>query len=159
MHGFDSTYNDRLREAWGKFINNEPYDYSFIRPEFTNHGFVPVLTWWIHMNSKTALLPPMTCKRGWEDNKFLIENYQALYGKAVLHSERLRFYLLLADKDGYILDLIGDQDIIEARQVVFKAGGRCKPQRTICRYQHHRYGTFLEKAHSDVGRRTLCKTS
>ena len=33
MHGFDSTYNDRLREAWGKFINNEPYDYSFIRPE------------------------------------------------------------------------------------------------------------------------------
>ncbi|HQC82862.1 MAG TPA: hypothetical protein PLD22_06015, partial [Bacillota bacterium] len=73
MHGFDSTYNDRLREAWGKFINNEPYDYSFIRPEIYE-SWVRSRSYLVDpYNSKTALLPPDDLQKRMEDNKFLIE--------------------------------------------------------------------------------------
>ncbi len=113
MHGFDSTYNDRLREAWEKFINNEPFDYSFIRPEIyeswvrsRSHLVDPY-------NSKTALLPPDDLQKRMEDNKFLIEITRPYMEKLYSIVKGSGFYLLLADKDGYILDLIGDHDIIE----------------------------------------------
>lgn len=70
MHGFDSTYNDRLREAWGKFINNEPYDYSFIRPEIYE-SWVRSRSYLVDpYNSKQLSCPPMTCKRGWKTTSF-----------------------------------------------------------------------------------------
>lgn len=113
MHGFDSTYNDRLREAWGKFINNEPYDYSFIRPEIYE-SWVRSRSYLVDpYNSKTALLPPDDLQKRMEDNKFLIEITRPYMEKLYSIVKGSGFYLLLADKDGYILDLIGDQDIIE----------------------------------------------
>lgn len=48
-----------------------------------------------------------------EDNKFLIEITRPYMEKLYSIVKGSGFYLLLADKDGYILDLIGDQDIIE----------------------------------------------
>jgi len=113
MHSYDSAYNDRLLEAWEKFINNEIFDYSFIRPE--------ILESWIRSrsylvdpyNSKTALLPPDDLKKRIEDNKFLIEITRPYMEKLYSVVRGSGFYLLLVDKDGYILDLIGDQDIIE----------------------------------------------
>jgi len=113
MYGFDSTYNDRLREAWGKFINNEPYDYSFIRPEIYE-SWVRSRSYLVDpYNSKTALLPPDDLQKRMEDNKFLIEITRPYMEKLYSIVKGSGFYLLLADKDGYILDLIGDQDIIE----------------------------------------------
>lgn len=80
---------------------------------FTNHGFVPVLTWWIHIIQKQLSCPPDDLQKRMEDNKFLIEITRPYMEKLYSIVKGSGFYLLLADKDGYILDLIGDQDIIE----------------------------------------------
>ncbi len=113
MHNYDPVYNERLLSAWEKFINNEAYDYSFIRQE--------ILESWKRSrsylvdpyHSKTALLPPDELDKRIRDNQFLIEITRPYMEKLYSVVKGSGFYLLLVDKDGYILDLIGDQEIIQ----------------------------------------------
>lgn len=112
MIQYNDAYQHRLNSAWKSFIAFRDADYSFLRPE--------ILTSWkrsrdFHVNPhdiKTQLLDINTIELLLEKNAFLIQTvrpYMELLYSIVKGSG---FYLMLCDKDGYILDLLGDEDII-----------------------------------------------
>jgi transcriptional regulator of acetoin/glycerol metabolism len=102
-----------LRQVWKKFINNESYDCSFIRPEIHES--------WVRSRSfqvnpylpKTNLLDTPTLNQKINTNLKLIETVHPYISKLFSIVKGSGFYLLLCDKDGYILDLVGDKEIIE----------------------------------------------
>lgn len=114
MAQFTKKYQDRLKVAWEKFIRNEDYDYSFMRPE--------VLESWKRSRDagvdprgiNTSLLCEEELEKRISENRELIDivhpYIENLYS---IVSKGSGFYILFCDKDGYILDLIGDDDIIE----------------------------------------------
>ncbi len=114
MPQFTKKYQERLKVAWESFIHNEEYDYSFMRPE--------VLASWERsreagvdpLGMNTALLNEVELEERIRTNQELIDivhpYVENLYS---IVSKGSGFYILFCDKDGYILDLVGDDDIIE----------------------------------------------
>lgn len=113
MFIYDSSYNEKLMGCWEKFINNESCDLSMVRPE--------ILDSWHRSRSylvdpyrpKTTILPPQELDQRIERNRLLIDISRPYMEKLYSVVKGSGFYLLLVDKDGYILDLIGDSEIIE----------------------------------------------
>lgn len=110
---FTQEYQASLKVAWNRFIENKNYDYSFIRPE--------ILTSW--ERSRKAEVDPFESNHAplkGEELNIRINSHLALIEVVHPYLENLfsvvkgsGFYILLCDKDGYILDLLGDNDIIE----------------------------------------------
>ncbi|MGI6766365.1 MAG: sigma-54-dependent Fis family transcriptional regulator [Lentihominibacter sp.] len=114
MSQFTKEYQDHLKIAWEKFIQNEEYDYSFIRPE--------VLDSWKRSRDagvdprgiSTPLLCEEELKKRMSANRELIDIVHPYIDNLYsIVSKGSGFYILFCDKDGYILDLVGDEDIIE----------------------------------------------
>lgn len=113
MVSYDEHYNQLLEIAWKKFITHAEYDYSFMRPE--------ILESWERSRSylvdpthpKAAILCAEDLNKRINSNLLLLETARPYMEKLYSIVEGSGFYLLIADKDGYILDLIGDKDIIE----------------------------------------------
>lgn len=109
----DEDYQKNLRLAWAKFINYEDFDSSFIRPE--------ILDSW--KRSRTAEVNP-------HDAGQILLDSESLNIKINLSLELLEivrpymdqlfsivkdsgFFIIFCNKDGFILDLIGDREIVE----------------------------------------------
>ena len=113
MFNFDENYSKLLDIAWKKFINSQEYDYSSIRPE--------ILESWKRsrafsvdpIHSKTTILTPEELNSRINSNLLLLNTARPYMEKLYSIVEGSSSYLLIADKDGYILDMIGDKDIIE----------------------------------------------
>jgi transcriptional regulator of acetoin/glycerol metabolism len=103
---------EKLSAAWDCFVECKDFDYSFMRPE--------ILESWIRSRDfnvdphgrKTELLPGDAVRTKLEENKMLIETVRPYMEHLYAIVEGSGFYLMLCDHDGYILDLIGDSDII-----------------------------------------------
>ncbi len=113
MIQFDHDYMEQLNAAWDCFISGREYDYSFMRPEILE-------SWERSRNYKvdpykrlTEILQPDAIHEKLETNKMLISTVHPYMEKLYSIVEGSGFYLMLSDQDGYILDLIGDRDIIE----------------------------------------------
>lgn len=113
MVTYDENYKNMLDIAWGKFIKNQEYDYSFMRPEILeswkrSRSFLvnPV-------HSKTTILTVEDLNKRINSNILLIETARPYMENLYSIVAGSGFYLLIADKDGYILCLIGDKEIIE----------------------------------------------
>jgi transcriptional regulator of acetoin/glycerol metabolism len=113
MVQFDQEYMENLNAAWDCFIEYKDYDYSFMRPE--------ILESWKRSRDfkvnpykrKTEILTPDDIQIKLEANKVLIETVRPYMERLYSIVEGSGFYLMLSDCEGYILDLIGDKDIIE----------------------------------------------
>lgn len=113
MNNFNEEYQKSLQVAWDKFINNEEYDYSSMRPE--------VLESW-RRSRDAKVSPHETLSNILTDealnirinaNISLIEIVHPYMKNLYSVVQGSGFYILFCDKDGFILDLIGDPDIIE----------------------------------------------
>jgi len=110
-----NTYNnyEKIRKTWDKFIVNEKHDKSYIRPEIYE-------SW---LRSREFNVNPYLSKTKILSQKQLDERVNAnatLIGIVRPYMENLfsivrgsGFYLTLCDKDGYILVILGDEDVIE----------------------------------------------
>jgi transcriptional regulator of acetoin/glycerol metabolism len=112
MIDIDKNY-DEIKGAWNKFINNEDHDKSCIRPVIYNSwlrsrsfGVNPYL-------SKTELLSPAQLNTLINVNLTLIEVVRPYMENLFSIVKGSGFYLTLCDKDGYILNLLGDEEMIE----------------------------------------------
>lgn len=113
MIHFDQNYKDQLHIAWDFFIQNKDYDYSFIRPIIYDS--------WLRSRRfdvnpyqiKTSILSGEFLSKHLNSNIQFIETVRPYMEKLYSIVEGSGFYLLLSDKDGYILDLIGDKEIVE----------------------------------------------
>lgn len=110
---FDESYSKLLDIAWKKFISSQEYDYSSIRPE--------ILESWKRsrafsvdpIHSKTTILTPEELNCRINLNRLLLNTARPYMERLYSIVEGSGSYLLIADKDGYILDMIGDKEIIE----------------------------------------------
>jgi transcriptional regulator of acetoin/glycerol metabolism len=113
MVQFDHEYMEKLNAAWDQFIQFKDFDYSFMRPE--------ILESWIRSRDfkvdpykrKTEILPADEIHAKLEENRMLIETVRPYMEHLYSMVEGSGFYLMLCDQDGYVLDLLGDRDIIE----------------------------------------------
>lgn len=110
---YSEEYNQKLAEAFHHFIKGSEFDYSVVRSV--------VLESWVRSRSygvnpdvkRGALLDRDELNMRINDNIELLEivhpYIQTLYSVV----ENSASYIMFCDKDGYILDLTGDPDMIE----------------------------------------------
>jgi transcriptional regulator of acetoin/glycerol metabolism len=113
MFNFDENYSKLLDIAWKKFINSQEYDYSLIRPEILDSWKRSRAFSVDPIHSKTTILTPEELNSRINSNLLLLNTARPYMEKLYSIVEGSSSYLLIADKDGYILDMIGDKDIIE----------------------------------------------
>lgn len=114
MLPFTQEYKEKLHVAWQRFINydDEDFDYSFIRPiifeswkrsrDFKVNPY----------ERKSLLLTSSQISELIRSNSLLIEIVRPYMERLYSIVKGSGYYLLLCDKDGYILDLIGDPEMI-----------------------------------------------
>ena len=119
LNPIDTDYQDSLKTAWEKFIAGETYDFSCVRPE--------ILASW--KRSKTYGVDPQNpdspanpARRVLDADALNIRINSNLFLIEITHPYMEMIYsivastgsfIMLCDKDGYILDTIGDPDIIQ----------------------------------------------
>ncbi len=110
---YSEEYNQKLATAFHHFIKGNAFDYSIVRPivleswvRSRNYGVNPDV-------KRGALLDRDELNMRINDNIELLEivhpYIQTLYSVV----ENSASYIMFCDKDGYILDLTGDPDMIE----------------------------------------------
>lgn len=110
---YDNDYQKKLRLAWEKFINYEDFDYSFIRPEILNSWKRSRASGVNPYGSSRNILSTESLNIKINSNLDLIDIVHPYMEKLFSIVKGSGFYILLCDKDGFILDLIGDKEIIE----------------------------------------------
>ncbi len=121
---FTEEYRHKLDEAWERFIAyDNGFDYSFIRPfifeswqRSRSHNVNP-------RGRLTFILPQDEIEKRLKENSLLIEVARPYMERLYSVVEGSGYYLLLSDRDGYVLDLIGDQEIIEQGKESFLVVG------------------------------------
>lgn len=110
---YDNDYQKKLRIAWEKFINYEDFDYSFIRPEILDSWKRSRASGVNPYGSSRNILNTESLNIKINSNLDLIDIVRPYMEKLFSIVKDSGFYILLCDKDGFILDLIGDKEIIE----------------------------------------------
>lgn len=110
---FTPEYQAQLIDAWKKFIHYEDADYSLIRPEILESWNRSRAAGVSPHNTAAKILSSDELTIRINSNLDLIEVVRPYMEKLYSIVQGSGFYLLFCDKDGYILDLIGDRSIIE----------------------------------------------
>lgn len=116
QHPNSESYQNRLQTAWEHFINNEDYDYSFIRPQ--------VLESWKRSRAANVnpfrivseILSPDALNLKVNNNMSLIEIVHPYMERLYSIISGTGAYILFTDPEGYLLDYIGDDEIISGGQ-------------------------------------------
>ncbi|MDR1953195.1 MAG: sigma-54-dependent Fis family transcriptional regulator [Clostridiales Family XIII bacterium] len=113
MFRFDAAYGDALKTAWSHLLSGARFDETTVRPTILaswkrslHYGVNP-------HRMKIAILNKADIRERVGKNEQLIKVGNPYMKKMYSIVEGSGFYLMLCDKDGIVLDLIGDSDIIE----------------------------------------------
>ena len=112
---FNQEYQIKLQNAWEHFISNndQNYDYSFIRPVIYE-SWLRSRKYQVNPFEKiTSILNADEIQSREKENNQLIRTVKPYMERLYSIVEGSGYFLLLSDKHGYILDLIGDQEIID----------------------------------------------
>ncbi len=108
---FDTTeeYQERLKLAWLKFVRDEPFDYSFIRPEILE-------SWRVSRYYRVAPYDLTNERLTAAEMEPILKRHRDLIQIARPEMERLysiirgsNAYILLTDNQGIMLDSVGDK--------------------------------------------------
>lgn len=113
MLNFNEEYEKQLIEAFQHFVRNEPYDYSFIRPEIYD-SWVRSRQFEIEYNSpvKIKKLDEKERKKLVQENAVLIETARKHLHKIYDVIKPTGYYIFISDDRGYLLDIISDKDLL-----------------------------------------------
>lgn len=113
MLNFNEEYEKQLIEAFQHFVRNEPYDYSFIRPEIYD-SWVRSRQFEIEYNSpvKIKKLDEKERKKLVQENAVLIETARKHLNKIYDVIKPTGYYIFISDDRGYLLDIISDKDLL-----------------------------------------------
>ena len=114
MVEFNKKYEQQLIEAFQHFIQDEPFDHSFMRKEIYDS--------WVRSKAfHVEYDAPIKIKK-LEDQevKELIQKKSALIEAARKHLSKIYdvikptgYYIFISDERGYLLDIISDHDLME----------------------------------------------
>ena len=112
---FNQEYQDKLQNAWEHFIAGEDqdYDYSFLRPVIFE-SWLRCRNYNVNPYEKiTTILNADEIAKLCSENNQLIKTVRPYMERLYSIVEGSGYFLLLSDKEGYVLDLIGDKEMIE----------------------------------------------
>lgn len=112
---FNQGYQEKLQNAWERFIANEDQDcdYSFIRPVIFE-SWIRCRKYKVNPYEKiTSILSTDEIEKLCSKNSQLIRTVRPYMERLYSIVEGSGYFLLLSDTDGYVLDLIGDKEMIE----------------------------------------------
>ncbi len=112
---FNQEYQEKLQNAWEHFIaaDNENFDYSFIRPVIFE-SWLRCRKYKVNPYEKiTSILNTEEIEKLYSENKDLVRSVRPYMERLYSIVEGSGYFLLLSDKEGYVLDLIGDKEMIE----------------------------------------------
>lgn len=126
-----NDYQLHLKEAWEHFIENKDYDFSFMRPEILdswkrsrNLGVDP-----IEISYKTLSADELNLKINKNINLIgIVHPYLEQIHSIVKGSGS---YILLCDREGYVIDFKGDADIIEKGDTTKLGPGSGRSERSV----------------------------
>ena len=136
MNNMNEAYQQALREAWEKFIAGEDFDFSVVRPE--------VLSSWrrsraFGVNPMNPDSPSNPSRRVLDADSLNIRINANLFLIEITHPYMEMIYsivsstgsfIMLCDKDGYILDSMGDPDIIQQGKRTMLVTGANRSEQT-----------------------------
>ncbi|MDR1246405.1 MAG: sigma-54-dependent Fis family transcriptional regulator [Clostridiales Family XIII bacterium] len=113
MINYNEDYQSKLHSAWENFIACAPYDFSVVRPE--------VLASWDRSRSagvdplliKSLVLSESDINRRLECNSRMIKIVRSYMERIHSIVKDSGFYLMLCDREGIILDIMGDENVID----------------------------------------------
>lgn len=112
---FNQEYQEKLQNAWEHFIASEDQncDYTFIRPVIfeswlrcRNYGVNPY-------KKITSILNTDEIEKLCSENSQLIRTVRPYMERLYSIVDGSGYFLLLSDREGFVLDLIGDKEMIE----------------------------------------------
>lgn len=113
MLDYSDSYREQLKSAWEHFVQGEDGDYSCVRPEILKswersreHGVNPY-------EIKSIIYSEDDIKRNLESHKKFIQIVRPYMEQIYSIVKNSGFYIMLCDDNGIILDLIGDESIID----------------------------------------------
>ncbi|QOX62172.1 PAS domain-containing protein [Anoxybacterium hadale] len=112
---FTKEYQEKLQSAWEHFTSedDEQFDYTFIRPMIFQSWLRSRMYQVNPFEKKTAIMDLSEIAALAKANSRLIKTVRPYMEKLYSIVEGSGYFLLLSDKDGYVLDLIGDHEMIE----------------------------------------------
>jgi transcriptional regulator of acetoin/glycerol metabolism len=113
IYQFTDLYRTRVRAAWEHFIADGDFDYSVVRPEIFASWKRSKAAGVASNKHRFPLLSHEELNIKINSNLGLIEIARPYMENLYSVVQNSGFYIMLCDKDGYILDLIGDRDMIE----------------------------------------------
>lgn len=112
---FNQEYQEKLQIAWEHFIGgkDQNYDYTFIRPVIFE-SWLRCRKYRVNPYEKITLrLSKSEIDKLCIENRELIRTVRPYMERLYSIVEGSGYFLLLSDKEGYVLDLIGDKEMIE----------------------------------------------
>lgn len=124
MINYNKEYMDLLNTAWEKFTTFQDFDFSFMRPEIFQ-SWQRSRDFQVNPKEiKTDISTKEDIEKLSESNDLLISTVRPYMEDLYSIVQGSGFYLMLSDQNGIILDLLGDQDIInEGRKNSFLVVG------------------------------------
>ncbi len=113
---FTAQYKHRLNDAFGHLIKGEEFDHSFMRPAIYESWLRSYAAVGAPGNEKARVLPEEKLTPLLEKNSLLISIVHPYMEKLYSVVRGSGSYILLCDHDGYILDMLGDPDIVSEGQ-------------------------------------------
>lgn len=112
---YNQEYQDKLQIAWEHFISNDDqgFDYSFIRPVIYESWLRSKHYKVNPYEKKTVLLTAEDIAGRMAENSRLMQTVRPYMERLYSIVKGSGFFLLLSDSAGYVLDLIGDEEMIE----------------------------------------------
>lgn len=126
-----SEYQQHLKEAWEYFIEDREYDFSFIRPE--------ILDSWKRSRS-VGVDPKKINYRNLSADELNLKINKNIGLISIVHPYLEQIYsivrgsgsyILLCDRDGYVIDFKGDADIIEKGGTTKLGPGSGRDEKTV----------------------------
>lgn len=105
---FNDNYQSRLEQAWTKFINNEPFDFSFMRPEIFESWQISKYYNVDPFKLQHTPLCESALKKLQLQNKELIEVATPKMNELHNLIKDSFSYIFLTDQEGIVLHAIGD---------------------------------------------------
>ncbi len=114
MSQFNQQYQSQLQLAWEHFIQHDNrFDYSFIRPVIFESWMRSRLYDVNPYEKQTGILTGKQLEQLLDHNKQLIRIVRPYMERLFSIVEGSGYFLLLSDNQGYVLDIIGDIEMIE----------------------------------------------
>lgn len=125
----DNVYKE-IYNTWNKFINNQPYDSNCVRSVILE-SWLRSRDYGLDPYSRSAYKPFKDLKKLREENKQLFGIAKPFMKVVDSFIKGSGFIVILIDPNGYVIDLIGDKEVLKAAEENYLVPGANRQEDSV----------------------------